>query len=250
MSAFVPDSATLIAYSIACFVLFVTPGPDMSLFLAKTVAGGRRAGIAAMTGASLGCILHALAAALGISALIAASRADCDVTVVSIFVNPAQFNDPADLAAYPRDLDRDAEVALAARADVLFCPSPDDMYPADLSSWVDVAGPAVGLEGERRPGHFRGVATVCLKLFSIVQPDRAYFGQKDAQQVAVIRQMVRDLNLPLAVHVIPTVREPDGLALSSRNVRLSPIDRGRAADEDRQELLEPPAPPADESTPA
>ena len=130
--------------------------------------------------------------------------------------------------AYPRDEPRDIRLAAEAGVDYLFAPSVEEMYPPDFATWVDMEGPARGLEGDFRPGHFRGVATVCLKLFTIVRPHVAYFGQKDAQQVAVIKQLVRDLNLGLEIRVIPTVREPDGLALSSRNARLSPSERARA----------------------
>ena len=158
-------------------------------------------------------------------ALIAAARAECDTVVVSLFVNPAQFDEGADLAAYPRDEAADAELAAEAGTDVLFVPAREEIYPPGFQTWVDVEELSRGLEGKYRPGHFRGVATVCLKLFNIVRPDRAYFGQKDAQQVAVIRRMVRDLNLDLTVRSIPTVRDADGLALSSRNARLSPAER-------------------------
>ena len=164
----------------------------------------------------------------GHEALIGAARAENDVVVVSLFVNPAQFNEGGDLAAYPRDEERDAALAAAAGADLLFAPGPDEVYPPGFQTWVDVEELSRGLEGAHRPGHFRGVATVCLKLFNIVRPDRAYFGQKDAQQVAVIRRLVRDLNLELEVRSVPTVRDADGLALSSRNARLSPAEREAA----------------------
>jgi pantoate--beta-alanine ligase len=161
-------------------------------------------------------------------ALFRAARQSCDVVVVSLFVNPSQFNDAADLAAYPRDEARDEALAAAAGVDVLFVPSVEEMYGGDHATWVVPEGAALGLEGECRPGHFRGVATVCLKLFLIVRPHVAYFGQKDAQQAAVVQQLVRDLNVPLLIDVQPTVRDPDGLALSSRNTRLSPDERQRA----------------------
>jgi pantoate--beta-alanine ligase len=157
----------------------------------------------------------------------AARRRGCAV-VASIFVNPAQFNDPADLAGYPRQEARDATLAVAEGVDVLFVPTADEVYPTGFASWVDVYGEARGFEGDLRPGHFRGVATVCLKLFHIVAPDIAFFGQKDAQQVAVIGQLVRDLNMPIEIATVPTVRDADGVALSSRNVRLSPDERRRA----------------------
>jgi pantoate--beta-alanine ligase len=161
-------------------------------------------------------------------ALFRAARAECDVVVASLFVNPAQFGDTSDLAAYPRDEARDAALADGAGVDVLFAPSGEEIYPPGYQTWVDVEDVSRGLEGAGRPGHFRAVATVCLKLFTIVRPDRVYFGQKDAQQVAVIRRLVRDLELELAVRVVPTVRDADGLALSSRNVRLSPDERRQA----------------------
>jgi pantoate--beta-alanine ligase len=150
------------------------------------------------------------------------------VVVVSLFVNPTQFGDPGDLAAYPRDAGRDQQIAHQAGVDFLFAPAVEEMYPPGYASWVEVEGPALGLESDFRPGHFRGVATVCLKLFTIVQPHVAFFGQKDAQQAAVVKRMVRDLNLPLEIEVIPTIRDADGLALSSRNVHLSADDRRRA----------------------
>jgi pantoate--beta-alanine ligase len=161
-------------------------------------------------------------------ALIRAARRRGCAVVASIFVNPAQFGDPADLAGYPRDEARDADMAVAEGVDVLFVPTVDEIYPTGYASWVDVYGEARGFEGELRPGHFRGVATVCLKLFHIVAPDIAFFGRKDAQQVAVIAQLVRDFNLPIEIATVPTVRDVDGLALSSRNVRLSPDERRRA----------------------
>jgi pantoate--beta-alanine ligase len=164
----------------------------------------------------------------GHEALVAAARAECDAVVVSLFVNPAQFEDDADLAAYPRDEAQDALLAKAAGADVLFVPSAEELYPPGFQTWVEVEELSRGLEGAHRPGHFRAVATVCLKLFNIVRPQRAYFGQKDAQQVAVIRRMVRDLDLDLTVRSLATVRDPDGLALSSRNGRLSASERERA----------------------
>ena len=159
-------------------------------------------------------------------ALLRAARTENELVVASLFVNPAQFDEQADLAAYPRDEERDAELAAAAGVDVLFAPSVEELYPAGFATWVD-PGEAGG-EGASRPGHFRGVATVCLKLFNIVRPRRAYFGQKDAQQAAVIRRLVRDLNLDVAIRVVPIVRDADGLALSSRNGRLSAEERAQA----------------------
>ena len=148
--------------------------------------------------------------------------------VASLFVNPAQFSERADLNGYPRDETRDAGFAEAEGVDVLFVPSAEEMYPHGFQTWVDVERLGAGLEGAHRPGHFRGVATVCLKLFNIVRPQRAYFGQKDAQQVAVLSRMIRDLDLDLELRVVPTVRDADGLAFSSRNARLSPEERVRA----------------------
>jgi len=162
----------------------------------------------------------------GHRALFRAARAENDGVVASLFVNPAQFDQPQDLDAYPRDEQRDLEIAEAEGVDAVFAPALDELYPAGFASWVEPG--ETGAEGAARPGHFRGVATVCLKLFNLVRPERAYFGQKDAQQVAVIRRLVRDLNLPVAIRVVPTVRDADGLALSSRNVRLSPDERQRA----------------------
>ena len=164
----------------------------------------------------------------GHAALFDAARPACDVLVASVFVNPTQFGDPADLAAYPHTLDTDAAIGEAHGVDIVFAPSAAEMYPQGFATWVVPEGVADGLEGAHRPGHFRGVATVCLKLFNIVRPHRAWFGRKDAQQVAVLKQMVRDLNLELDIRVVDTVRDPDGIALSSRNARLSPAERAQA----------------------
>ena len=158
--------------------------------------------------------------------LMQAARAQCDVVVVSLFVNPAQFGAEEDLDRYPRDEERDAKLAEEAGVDLLFVPSAGVMYPHGFGTWVDVTEP--GGEARARPGHFRGVATVCLKLFNIVRPDVAFFGQKDVHQALVLRRMVRDLNLDLHLRILPTVRDGDGLALSSRNAYLSPEERGRA----------------------
>jgi pantoate--beta-alanine ligase len=158
-------------------------------------------------------------------ALLRAAREENETVVVSLFVNPAQFGENEDLATYPRNEERDAQLAEDARVDVLFAPAVGDLYPPGFQTWVDVEELGGILEGERRPGHFRGVATICLKLFNIVRPGRAYFGQKDAQQVAVIKRMVADLHVPVEIRVVPTVRDEDGLALSSRNVHLSPAER-------------------------
>jgi pantoate--beta-alanine ligase len=157
------------------------------------------------------------------------ARRDCDVVVVSLFVNPAQFNDAADLGSYPRDEERDAARAAELEVDYLFAPTVEQMYPPTFATSVSVAGLTETLEGAHRGrSHFDGVTTVVAKLFNIVAPQVAYFGQKDVQQAAVIRRMTRDLEMPVRVDVCPTVREPDGLAMSSRNVHLSNEDRVRA----------------------
>jgi pantoate--beta-alanine ligase len=161
--------------------------------------------------------------------LIRAACAENEVVVVSLFVNPAQFGQTEDLSRYPHDEARDATLAEAEGVAYLFAPAPEEVYPPGFQTWVEVEELSKPLEGAFRPGHFRGVATVCLKLFNIVHPRRAYFGQKDAQQVAVLKRMVRDLDLDLEIRVLSTVREEDGLALSSRNAYLSPAERAAAA---------------------
>jgi len=160
--------------------------------------------------------------------LVLASQSECDFTVVTIFVNPSQFGPGEDLARYPRPLARDLEL-LAGSADLVFAPGEREVYPLGFATWVEVGSIAEPLEGAFRPGHFRGVATVVLKLLNMVGPDAAYFGQKDYQQWLVIRRMVADLNLPITIRVCPIAREPDGLAMSSRNAYLSPDERRRAA---------------------
>jgi pantoate--beta-alanine ligase len=160
--------------------------------------------------------------------LFRAARAENDLVVVSLFVNPTQFGPSEDLDRYPRDEERDARLAEEAGVDVLFVPHAEEIYPPGFQTWVEVEQLGSILEGEHRPGHFRGVATVCLKLFNLVRPDRAYFGQKDAQQAAVVRRMVRDLGLDVEIRVCPTVRDDDGLAFSSRNAYLSPTEREAA----------------------
>ena len=159
--------------------------------------------------------------------LIRRAREECDHVLVSIFVNPAQFGPKEDLSRYPRDLERDLRL-IEPFTDVVWTPSTETMYPQGYQTWVEVEAMTRPLEGAMRPGHFRGVTTVVAKLFNAVQPHKAYFGQKDAQQAAVIRQMVRDLNFPLEIVVCPTTREPDGLAMSSRNVYLDPDQRKAA----------------------
>jgi len=158
-----------------------------------------------------------------------AARAENAVVVASIFVNPAQFGPNEDLARYPRDLPRDLALLEGVGTDAVFAPASGDIYPPGFATYVEPTGVlAERLEAARRPGHFRGVATVVAKLFQMARPDRAYFGQKDAQQVAVIRRLVADLNFPLGLRVLPTVREADGLAMSSRNAYLGPEDRAAA----------------------
>jgi pantoate--beta-alanine ligase len=179
---------------------------------------GDRIGLVPTMGA-----LHA-----GHAALLHAAREDCDLVVMSLFVNPSQFDDAADLARYPRDEAADLAAAEVAGVDAVFAPSADELYPAGFDTWVEPGRLATILEGAARPGHFRGVATVCTKLFTIVAPAVAYFGQKDAQQVAVVRRVVADLDLPLEIVAVPTVRDPDGLALSSRNRFLSDAEREAA----------------------
>ena len=158
-------------------------------------------------------------------ALVKRARQESGTLAVSIFVNPTQFGVEEDLANYPRDLAWDLDLLRSEQADLVFVPPVEDLYPPGFDTWVDVGGLSDRLEGVHRAGHFRGVATVVTKLFNLVRPDRAYFGQKDGQQVAVIRQLVRDLALDLEIVVVPTVREADGLAYSSRNVHLSPEQR-------------------------
>jgi pantoate--beta-alanine ligase len=158
-----------------------------------------------------------------------AARSENATVIASIFVNPTQFGPKEDLSRYPRDIPRDLKMLDSAHTDIVFIPgTPEEMYPAGYNSWVDVAGITERLEGAVRPGHFRGVATVVTKLFNIVTPERAYFGQKDAQQLLVIEKMVRDLNMNVTIVRVPTVREPDGLAMSSRNVYLNPDERRQA----------------------
>jgi pantoate--beta-alanine ligase len=177
------------------------------------------------TGSTVGLVPTMGAFHEGHLSLFRAAREECDTVVVSLFVNPAQFESPEDLERYPRDEERDARLGGEAGVDLLFCPSFAELYPPGFQTWVEVEELSRPLEGKFRPGHFRGVATVCCKLFNIVRPQRAYFGQKDAQQVAVVRRLVLDLNLDVEIRVLPTVRDADGLALSSRNALLSPAER-------------------------
>lgn len=161
----------------------------------------------------------------GHSALLRTARAENDIVILTIFVNPAQFGPGEDFERYPRDIQHDKQIASNEKVDFIFRPSTDDMYPEGYTTYVDVEGITGLLEGKWRPGHFRGVTTIVMKLFQITLPDNAYFGQKDAQQLMVIRKMVKDLQMPVNIRHIPTVREEDGLAMSSRNAYLSPKER-------------------------
>ena len=176
-------------------------------------------------GKSLGFVPTMGALHDGHASLVRASTAQCRATAVSIFVNPLQFGPNEDLAKYPRTLERDAEMLQGLGVDLLFVPAVQEMYPSGATTWVEVGGISDRLDGRSRPGHFRGVATVVTKLLEIVRPERAFFGQKDAAQVAVLRRMVRDLDMDVELVVCPTVRENDGLAMSSRNAYLSPAER-------------------------
>jgi pantoate--beta-alanine ligase len=194
----------------------------------RTIAA-LRAALAPLRGSAIGLVPTMGALHAGHEALVRKARAECEVVVASIFVNPSQFGPGEDFERYPRDEQRDSVLAESWGVDHLFAPSADEIYPDGFGTWVEVEGLTDELEGAARPGHFRGVATVCLKLFNIVGPDRAYFGQKDAQQAAVLERMVRDLDLGLEIRVVPTVREEDGLAVSSRNAYLGPDEREAAA---------------------
>jgi pantoate--beta-alanine ligase len=196
----------------------ITTVADLRDALAAMRRDGKRIGLVPTMGA-----LHE-----GHLSLVRAAKAECDCAVVSIYVNPTQFGPAEDFSTYPRTLDADLKLLASCGADVAFVPTNEEMYPAESATRVEVGAVAEPLEGQCRPGHFRGVATVVLKLFNIVQPHAAYFGQKDYQQAAVIRRMTADLNLPIAIRVCPIVREPDGLAMSSRNRYLSPAARQRA----------------------
>jgi pantoate--beta-alanine ligase len=181
-----------------------------------------------LRGSSIGLVPTMGAFHEGHLSLFRAAREETDVVVVSLFVNPTQFAAGEDFDRYPRDESRDLGLAEQAHVDFLFTPDAEEIFPSGFQTWVEVEKLSRGLEGDARPGHFRGVATVCLKLFNLIRPERAYFGQKDAQQAAVIRRLVRDLNVPVEIRVLPTVRDADGLALSSRNVYLSREERERA----------------------
>jgi pantoate--beta-alanine ligase len=198
--------------------------------IVRTVAEVREAVRAARSGGTrIGLVPTMGAFHDGHLALMRRAGEQSGFVVVSLFVNPTQFNDPADLSRYPRDEARDADLARAEGVDVMFAPPVDEVYPDGFATSVQVARLSDPLEGTMRgPGHFRGVATVVTKLLNIVQPDDAYFGQKDAQQALIIRRLVRDLDIPTHIEICPTVREPDGLAMSSRNVRLDETARRRA----------------------
>ena len=191
---------------------------DMRAACRSARTGGKQLGFVPTMGA-----LHD-----GHVSLVRAARASCDVVAASIFVNPTQFGPNEDLAKYPRAFERDRELLEKEGVELLFAPSVEEMYPAGAVTWVTVEGLSDKLDGRSRPGHFRGVTTVVAKLFHIVEPDAAFFGQKDAAQVAIIRRMVRDLNFPLEIVACPIVREPDGLAMSSRNAYLDPLQRKQA----------------------
>ncbi len=196
----------------------LTTIPELRDWVRAARTGGRRIGLVPTMGA-----LHE-----GHLALVDAARAGGDAVVMSIFVNPTQFGPGEDLSRYPRDLARDRTLAAARGVDALFVPEIETMYPAGAEVRVVPGKVAARWEGEFRPGHFAGVLTIVAKLFHLVEPDQAWFGQKDFQQATLIRQMVHDLNFPLGIEVVPTVRESDGLALSSRNALLSPADREQA----------------------
>ncbi len=196
----------------------VTTREELGQLLAPIRRAARSIGLVPTMGA-----LHA-----GHLSLVDAAASQCDETVVSIFVNPTQFGPGEDFSRYPRTLAADLALLAERRVGCVFAPDPGEMYPAGASTYVEVPAAAEPLEGKCRPGHFRGVATVVLKLFNLIRPDAAYFGRKDYQQALVVRRMVADLDVPVRIHVCPTVREPDGLALSSRNRYLSPAERQRA----------------------
>jgi pantoate--beta-alanine ligase len=199
--------------------LIVRSVADLRARVAAWKAAGQTVGVVPTMGA-----LHE-----GHLSLVRAARAECPRVIVTIFVNPTQFNNPADLAKYPRTEAADAALLATVGVDAIFAPPLGEVYPDGFATTVTVTGISAPLEGEHRPGHFAGVATVVAKLFGMTQADRAYFGEKDWQQLAVVRRMAADLNLPVTVAGCPTVREPDGLAMSSRNARLSPAARARAA---------------------
>ena len=199
-------------------MLILSSAAEVTAVSKEAHRAGKRVGFVPTMGA-----LHE-----GHLSLVRTARAQADVVIVSVFVNPTQFGPTEDFSRYPRNPERDAAMLAAEKADYVFLPSTEEMYPAGAESWVMVEGLSEKLDGRSRPGHFRGVTTVVAKLFNIVQPDLAFFGQKDAAQVAVISKMVRDLNFDVHIVVCPIVREPDGLAMSSRNAYLNPEQRKQA----------------------
>ena len=196
----------------------IARGDAMRMLVVEARREGKSVGLVPTMGA-----LHA-----GHLSLVDSAAAENDLVAVTIFVNPEQFNNADDLARYPRDLDADVAMLAQQGCHLVFAPSAEEMYGPDHATFVEPAGVAERLEGEHRPGHFRGVATIVLKLFNIIPADVAYFGRKDYQQSLVVGQLVRDLNVPIDIKVLQTVREPDGLAMSSRNARLSPDERKQA----------------------
>ena len=195
---------------------------------ARTIAAARAVLAQVPSDATIGFVPTMGALHDGHVELLRTARAECDFVVASVFVNPAQFGPSEDLGRYPRNEQADLRTLEEAHVDLAFLPRADELYPDGFQTWVEVAEVAKGLEGDARPGHFRGVATVCLKLFNIVHPDRAYFGQKDAQQAEVVARMIRDLDLPIELRVVGTVRDDDLVALSSRNAFLSADEREAA----------------------
>ena len=196
----------------------ITSVPDLQSYVRELRSRGRSLALVPTMGA-----LHE-----GHQSLIRRAKQQCDAVVVSIFINPTQFTSDEDFTAYPRDLHKDANTLKSLNVDGIFAPPPEDIYPAEFDTFVEPGKLAAPFEGASRPGHFRGVTTIVLKLFNLVQPDIAYFGQKDFQQVQIIRRLVEDFNLNLRLVVCPIVRDPDGLALSSRNVLLSREQRQAA----------------------
>jgi pantoate--beta-alanine ligase len=199
------------------------------LKICETIANMRSACRAARSGGKrLGFVPTMGALHEGHLSLVRAAKASCDVVAASIFVNPTQFGPNEDLSKYPRDFERDRNLLQKEGVELLFAPSVEEVYPAGATTWVTVEELSGRLDGRSRPGHFRGVTTVVAKLFHVVEPDSAFFGQKDAAQLAIIRRMVRDLNFPVEIVACPIVREPDGLAMSSRNAYLDPLQRKQA----------------------
>jgi len=200
-------------------MLILTSAAEVTAVSKEARRGGKRVGFVPTMGA-----LHQ-----GHLSLVRTARAQADVVITSVFVNPLQFGPTEDFSKYPRDAEKDSAMLAAEKCDYLFLPSVEEMYPPGATTWVNVEGLSEKLDGHSRPGHFRGVTTVVSKLFNIVQPDFAFFGQKDAAQVAIINKMVRDLNFDIQIVVAPIVREQDGLAMSSRNAYLTPEQRKQAA---------------------